>query len=123
MADGQLLSPDWRVNNYYWKENPVRRNDRELCAKDGPEYTTHYLLDMDGDGDLDFLSASYRDDKIAWYENDGSQNFAARTITTAADGARSVFAADVDGDGDMLRKHHEKVRVRKHLREANSGVD
>ena len=23
----------------------------------------------------------------------------------------------------LLRKHHEKVRVRKHLREANSGVD
>ncbi|CUS31707.1 hypothetical protein [Candidatus Nitrospira nitrificans] len=23
----------------------------------------------------------------------------------------------------LLRKHHEKVRVRKHLREANSGLD
>ena len=43
----------------------------------------------------------YADDKIAWYENDGSQNFTAHTITTTADGARSVFAADVDGDGDL----------------------
>jgi hypothetical protein len=41
------------------------------------------------------------DDKIAWYENDGRQNFTSHTITTAADGARSVYAADVDGDGDM----------------------
>ena len=46
-------------------------------------------------------SARRHDDKIAWYENDGSEAFTARTITTSADGARSVFAADVDGDGDM----------------------
>ena len=55
---------------------------------------------MDGDGDTDVLSASEVDDKIAWYENDGSQNFTPRTISTDADDARSVFAADVDGDGD-----------------------
>jgi hypothetical protein len=41
------------------------------------------------------------DDKIAWYENDGQQNFTSHSITTAADGAESVYAADVDGDGDM----------------------
>ena len=27
--------------------------------------------DLDGDGDADVLSASSRDDKIAWYESDG----------------------------------------------------
>ncbi len=42
------------------------------------------------------------DDKIAWYENDGSQDFdRSSVISTTADGARSVFAADVDGDGDI----------------------
>jgi hypothetical protein len=56
---------------------------------------------VDGDGDNDVLSASRDDDKIAWYENDGSQNFTPHTISTAANGARSVFAADVDGDGDL----------------------
>ncbi|MDX2350478.1 MAG: FG-GAP-like repeat-containing protein, partial [Porticoccus sp.] len=58
-------------------------------------------VDMDGDGDLDVLSASFNDDKIAWYENDGSETFTAHTITTAANGARSVTTADVDGDGDL----------------------
>ena len=29
-----------------------------------------YVADMDGDGDLDIVSASYNDDTIAWYEND-----------------------------------------------------
>ena len=28
-----------------------------------------YAVDVDGDGDMDVLSASYVDDKIAWYEN------------------------------------------------------
>lgn len=59
--------------------------------------------DVDGDGDLDVLSASYRDNKIAWYENtDGFGTFGApQVITAAASGARMVEAADVDGDGDL----------------------
>ncbi|MEZ6124281.1 MAG: VCBS repeat-containing protein [Planctomycetaceae bacterium] len=60
-----------------------------------------FAADVDGDGDLDILSASSRDDTIAWYENDGNQVFTKRVISTAADGAYSVFAADVDGDGDL----------------------
>ena len=46
-------------------------------------------------------AASFDDDTVAWFENDGAGGFgAARVITTAADGASSVFAADLDGDGD-----------------------
>ena len=30
-----------------------------------------FATDLDGDGDTDVLSASFNDDKIAWYENDG----------------------------------------------------
>jgi len=60
-----------------------------------------YAADVDGDGDMDVLSASYNDDKIAWYENDGSESFTEHTVTTSANGAVTVYAADVDGDGDM----------------------
>ena len=60
-----------------------------------------FASDMDGDGDLDVLSASRNGDKIAWYENDGNQLFTVHTISTVADGAWSVHAADVDGDGDL----------------------
>jgi hypothetical protein len=60
-----------------------------------------YAIDLDGDGDADVLSASWEDDKIAWYENDGSGVFGnQQVITTAADGAWSVYATDLDGDGD-----------------------
>jgi hypothetical protein len=50
---------------------------------------------------MDVLSASVFDDRIAWYENDGNENFTSHTITTGADAAFSVYAEDVDGDGDM----------------------
>ena len=60
-----------------------------------------YAVDVDGDGDMDVLSASSYDNKIAWYENDGDENFSTHSITTSADGALSVYAADVDGDEDM----------------------
>ena len=58
--------------------------------------------DVDGDRDTDVLSASFLDDKIAWYESDGGSppSFTERVISTAALGAYSVFATDVDGDGD-----------------------
>ncbi|MGE3807125.1 MAG: FG-GAP repeat domain-containing protein, partial [Gemmataceae bacterium] len=59
-----------------------------------------FAADVDGDGNMDALSASFSDDTIAWYENDGSGNFTLHNITTTANGAQSVFAADVDGDGD-----------------------
>ena len=61
-----------------------------------------FAADLDGDGDTDVLSASGTDDKIAWYENDGGTppSFTGRIISTTADEAWSVFAADVDGDGD-----------------------
>ncbi|MFK7847595.1 MAG: FG-GAP-like repeat-containing protein [Rhodothermales bacterium] len=62
-----------------------------------------YAADIDNDGDLDVLSASSSDDKIAWYENlDGDGTFGEEiTITKAAKGATDVLAVDVDGDGDL----------------------
>jgi hypothetical protein len=61
-----------------------------------------YAADLDGDGDLDVLSASFNDDKIAWYKNDGNGGFTEQTaISTSADIAYSVYAADLDGDGDL----------------------
>lgn len=57
--------------------------------------------DLDGDGDQDVLSASFNDYKIAWYPNNGGELGDQRVITNSAALARDVFAADIDGDGDM----------------------
>jgi hypothetical protein len=48
-----------------------------------------------GDGRVDILSASYNDNKIAWYKNGGGSptSWTPYTITTTAGFATSVFAA------------------------------
>ena len=60
--------------------------------------------DLDGDGDLDVLSASETDDKLAWHENlDGAGSFSAqRVISTAGDG-RALLICDIKNDGLELR--------------------
>ena len=62
-----------------------------------------YVADMDSDGDLDIVSASWQDDTIAWYENDGNANpsFTKHVVATSADGAYDVHVADMDSDGDL----------------------
>ncbi len=62
-----------------------------------------YAADVDGDGDLDILGAAHGDDAITWWENaagDGTV-WTEHTVDGSFDGARSVYAADVDGDGDL----------------------
>jgi hypothetical protein len=63
-----------------------------------------YAADIDGDGDMDVLSASDVDDTIAWYENSrqsSNPTFTKRIITDTTDYATFVYAADIDGDGDL----------------------
>lgn len=58
--------------------------------------------DIDGDGDLDILSASSNDGKIAWYENlDGLGNFGAQKVIATETFASGLYSSDMDGDGDM----------------------
>ncbi|MEL6973525.1 MAG: FG-GAP-like repeat-containing protein, partial [Bacteroidota bacterium] len=62
-----------------------------------------YTADLDGDGDLDLISASRADNKIAWYDNlDGNGNYGPQIVlSTDAENAVTVYAGDIDGDGDM----------------------
>ena len=72
-------------------------------TEDADAVVAVFAADVDGDGDLDVLSASTNDDTVAWHENlDGAGGFGPRRVITAAAGtARAVFAADLDGDGDL----------------------
>ncbi|TDP59378.1 T9SS type A sorting domain-containing protein [Flavobacterium dankookense] len=75
---------------------------RILISNQVSYLTSVYAGDLDGDGDMDVVSASSIDNKIAWYENtDGIGTFGTQQIlTTNALAAIIVRIADVDGDGD-----------------------
>jgi len=60
-----------------------------------------YAIDVDGDGDIDVLGASYGDNDINWWENDGSESFTQHAIDTSFVNANSVYAIDIDNDGDV----------------------
>ena len=101
-----VLGAAFNANTISWWEN---------SGGLGPIWTEHtvdvefggassvYAADIDGDGDMDVLGAADYDEKIAWWENkDGSGLiWTEHTVDTAASGARSVCAADIDGDGDL----------------------
>lgn len=64
-----------------------------------------HAADLDGDGDMDIISASSGDEKIAWYANEGMNGFGTQRIiaTQTANGGFSldIDAVDMDGDGDI----------------------
>ncbi|NQS98600.1 MAG: T9SS type A sorting domain-containing protein [candidate division Zixibacteria bacterium] len=60
-----------------------------------------YAIDVDGDGDIDVLATAQNDNEIAWWENDGSQNFIYHIIKCGFDQPYCVYAEDVDSDGDI----------------------
>jgi hypothetical protein len=77
----------------------------------GPEmfksYNTQGIVaaDVDGDGDLDLVSANYTDYSISVYANDGSGGFGVGTVSRMLDTSNSaptdIHAADFDNDGDL----------------------
>ncbi len=62
------------------------------------------MADLDGDGDMDALSAvSTPGNTVSWFENTNGLGtaFSEHTIASGWTGATSVDAGDVDGDGDL----------------------
>lgn len=69
-------------------------------STDGAE--TVVAIDVDGEGDMDAVSASFFGNKIAWHENDGAENFTEHVLPTPSGSITHVVtAADIDGDGDI----------------------
>ncbi|WP_420572093.1 T9SS type A sorting domain-containing protein [Kordia sp.] len=104
--DMDVLSTYSSISEVVWFENTDSQGNfgsRQTVTYNADFSQSVYAEDIDGDGDMDILSASSSDDKIAWYENtDGLGDFGSQQIiTTNADGASSVYAIDLDGDGDI----------------------
>ncbi|MCA9311532.1 MAG: VCBS repeat-containing protein [Phycisphaerales bacterium] len=97
-------NPDGDVRIAFGSADPLQWTNITLAegrAAAAPEDAA--LADVNGDGHLDVLSASYVDDSIRWHEHSGSADpvFTAHVISATEVTATSVFAADFDGDGDV----------------------
>ena len=60
-----------------------------------------HAADLEGDGDVDVLAASYGDDTVAYYENDGAQSFVKHALADDVTYVHTVLAVDLDSDGDV----------------------
>ncbi|MFT7639928.1 MAG: hypothetical protein ACI9G1_001666 [Pirellulaceae bacterium] len=79
-------------------EHLISANINMSDAIGGPKIQ---LADMNNDGHLDIITASYFDNRVAWFQNDGSQSFTQGDIITTANGARAVYTSDISGNGSQ----------------------
>ncbi len=102
--DTDVLASAWHGSELAWWENgggnPIEWTKHSIWVG---FYNAHEIsaADMDGDSDIDVLGAAALTDEIAWFENDGLNppGWVQHTISDSFDGARSVKATDIDGDG------------------------
>jgi len=102
-ATVSIASNDFDENpyNFVIRGTGVLFGSQQVISTQGDGTFSVFACDLDGDGDNDVLSASYYDDKVAWYENLGSGTLGSQqVISTLGDGVRSVYGCDLDGDGD-----------------------
>ncbi len=85
----------WKLEGSDWMKYPVATGF--LQAHEVMAY------DVDQDGDLDVLGAAAESNEISWFENTGdySGEWPKHIVDDQCNGARSVDAADIDGDGDI----------------------
>jgi len=110
-----VLSASFGDGEVIWYENQIGESgadedgfgDQQVITDSAAGALSVFAADLDGDGDTDVLSASIGDDEIAWYENQIGESGAdedgfgpQQTIAVDTDDAGSVYAADLDGDGD-----------------------
>ena len=104
-GDLDILSASWNDDKIAWNRNIDGNGyfgSSNLVSTIADRALSVYSCDLNGDNDMDVLSASEADDKIAWYKNNGSGGFGSQqVISNVADRACSVYACDIDGDGDM----------------------
>ena len=110
-GDVDVLAATRDDNRITWYENngalPPAFTPRVVTSQAQGAVAVH-TADLDEDGKLDILSASENDGRILWYRNNGARPpaFELRVVRAGPapppnlDFAKSVFGADVDGDGD-----------------------
>jgi hypothetical protein len=73
---------------------------RHPTAVSGP-VTVVEAGDLDDDGDLDVMAADVFNERISWYENNGTGGFIERVLDEDALNIEHALLTDMDSDGDL----------------------
>jgi hypothetical protein len=104
-GDPDIIGAAWAGNQIAWWENeggsPIVWS-KHIIKSNYRDAHEVYAFDVDADGDLDVLGASAGLNEITWWRNEGGTpiSWAEQKISSNFGGARSVYAKDIDGDGD-----------------------
>ncbi len=101
-----VISASYRDNKITWYRNIDGKGnfgEQQIISTNVNGPWSIFAADLDNDYDLDILSLSRNDDKVAWYENtDSKGKFSSqKVISTSADAVGSpntIYAIDLDGD-------------------------
>lgn len=98
-------------NDLFWYRNYGGGNfsNSHTIYNQQAAFTSVIAFDKDGDEKIDVFSASYTDDKIAWYKNEGWCCEDQQVITTSVNQAEIVTSADINLDGrvDLVTADYE----------------
>jgi hypothetical protein len=103
-GDQDILSTATDGNMIAWAENLGGWNFQYRVICSSPRFNEPLdacAVDFDLDDELDLVAIAYTSNDIAWWRNDGNQNFTPFPIFGHYNAPHRIQTGDMDGDGDQ----------------------
>ncbi|MBN1352312.1 VCBS repeat-containing protein [candidate division KSB1 bacterium] len=105
-GDIDIVAAAWEVNDIAWWENDGNENfTQHVIDNNFIGAHTVEAKDVNQDGHVDILCSGFdyygKQGEIAWWKNNGNQNFTKILISDRFQQSPFIHGEDIDGDGDI----------------------